>query len=83
MRNREAASAVAHYIAGVLDREPMVEIVESLCASADLKAGDRVKTLRGSLHGVIRRVLPDGRIVWQPENGRAELIAQPESLLKL
>jgi len=83
VRNREAASAVAHYIAGVLDREPMVEIVESLCASADLKAGDRVKTLRGSLHGVIRRVLPDGRIVWQPENGRAELIAQPESLLKL
>src|SRR5712672_356809 len=34
-RRREVMSAVAHYIAGVLDREAMVEIVESLCQSAD------------------------------------------------
>jgi hypothetical protein len=27
-------SAVAHYIAGVLDRESMVEIVESVCETA-------------------------------------------------
>src|SRR5947209_4588991 len=44
-RKREAASAIAHYIAGVLDRESMVEIVQSLCEAADFKAGDRVKTL--------------------------------------
>lgn len=81
-RNREVASAVAHYIAGVLDREAMVEIVESLCASTDLQPGDRVKTLRGPLCGVIRRVLPDGRVTWQPDGGQAELIAQPETLLK-
>src|SRR5437016_8778574 len=46
-RRREVMSAVAHYIAGVLDRESMVEIVEGLCRSADFKPGDRVKTLRG------------------------------------
>jgi hypothetical protein len=82
-RRREATSAVAHYIAGVLDREAMVEIVESLCASADLQPGDRVKTLRGSLGGIIRRILPDGRIAWQPDGAKSELIAQPETLLKV
>jgi len=34
-RKREVGSAVAHYIAGVLDRESMVEIVEGLSQSAD------------------------------------------------
>jgi hypothetical protein len=82
-RRREATSAVAHYIAGVLARDAMVEIVESLCASTELQPGDRVKTLRGSRRGVIRRVLPDGRIAWQPDGGQAELITQPETLLKV
>lgn len=74
-------SAVAHYIAGVLDRESMVGIVESLCQAADLKPGDRVKTLRGSTHGVLLRVLGDGRIVWKPDGSGSELIALPESLI--
>jgi hypothetical protein len=52
-RRREVSSAVAHYIAGVLDRESMVSIVESLCKSAALKVGDGVKTFRGTLHGKI------------------------------
>ena len=75
-------SVVAHYIAGVLDREIMVEIVESLCESASFQPGDRVKTLRGSAHGVIRRILDDGRVVWQPEATQSELTALPESLLR-
>lgn len=76
-------SAIAHCIAGVLDRERMVEIVEALCASAELKAGDRVKTLRGSTRGVIVRVLEDGRVVWRPEGSASELTALPESLLRV
>jgi hypothetical protein len=83
VRRREVGSAVAHYIAGVLDREAMVEIVESLCESAEFRAGDRVKTLRGSVHGTIVRVLPDGRVEWQPDGGRSELVALPESLLAI
>ena len=75
-------SVVAHYIAGVLDREIMVEIVESLCESASFQPGDRVKTLRGAAHGVIRRILDDGRVVWQPEGTQSELTALPESLLR-
>jgi hypothetical protein len=75
-------SAVAHYIAGVLARESMVEIVESLWQSADLKAGDRVKTLRGSTRGVIVRVQPDGRVAWRPDGSQTELAALPESLLR-
>ena len=58
-RRREVMSAVAHYIAGVLPREAMVEIVEGLCESAEFKPGDREKTLRGSTQGVILDVLPD------------------------
>jgi transcription elongation factor len=73
-------SAVAHYIAGVLDWESMVGIVESLCESASFQPGDRVKTLRGSTQGVILRLLDDGRVVWQPGGSRSELIALPENL---
>jgi hypothetical protein len=80
-RRREVMSAVAHYIAGVLDREPMVEIVESLCEMTEFKVGDRVKTLRGSTQGVIIRMLKDGRVVWQPDGSGAELTSLPESLL--
>ena len=82
-RKREVSSVIAHYVAGVLDREAMVESVESLCQSADLKAGDRVKTLRGSLTGAIVRLLPDGRVAWQPDGGSSELVALPESLVLL
>ena len=80
-RRGEVMSAVAHYIAGVLDRDAMVEIVEGLCESAEFQPGDRVKTLRGSTRGVVRRVLPDGRMAWQPDGSQSELIALPESLL--
>lgn len=81
VRKREVGSAVAHYIAGVLDRERMVEIVEALCEAADLKPGDRVKTLRGTMRGVVVRVMADGRVVWRPEGSASELTALPESLL--
>lgn len=81
-RKRELGSAVAHYIAGVLDREAMIAIVESLCEAASLQPGDRVQTLRGTKHGVIKRILKDGRVAWQPDGTASELIALPESLLR-
>ena len=74
-------SVVAHYIAGVLDREAMISIVESLCQTAQLKPGDRVKTLRGSARGKLLRLMDDGRVVWQPDGSSSELMALPESLL--
>ena len=58
----------------------MVEIVESLCESAEFKPGDRVKTLRGSARGIVVRVLPDGRVAWRPEGSQTELVTLPESL---
>ena len=79
-RKREISSAVAHYIAGVLDREAMIAMVEELCRSADFQPGGHVKTLRGSLCGVVVRVMDDGRIVWRPDGATGELIALPESL---
>ena len=80
-RRREAASLAAHYVAGVLDREPVTEGIIALAEAANFKPGDRVKTLKGSLHGVIRKILPDGRIVWRADGHEAELTALPESLL--
>src|SRR5438477_5362103 len=65
-RRREASSLTAHYVAGVLDRESMEQGLRALAEIADFKAGDRVKTLRGSTRGVILRVLADGRVEWRP-----------------
>jgi hypothetical protein len=73
---------VARYVVGVLDRESMSQILGLLCENANYKPGDRVKTLRGSAHGVNRRILDDGRMVWQPEGTQSELTALPESLLR-
>ena len=80
VRKRELASAVAHYIAGVLDRDSMVSIVESLCESAELAPGDRVQTLRGSSSGTVVRILEDGRVVWKPDASTLEFTGLPESL---
>jgi hypothetical protein len=60
----------------------MADIIESLSESADWQAGDRVKTLRGSLHGVIVKILADGRVIWKPDGTAGELTALPESLCR-
>ena len=83
VRKRELSSAVAHYIAGVLDRESMISAVESLCESASFVPGDRVQTLRGSTAGRVVKILEDGRVVWTPEGGDTELISLPEGLKKV
>ena len=80
-RKREVGSAVAHYIAGVLDREAMVDAVETLCQATILRPGDRVKTLRGTMRGQVLRLLEDGRVVWRSDSG-VELTALPESLVR-
>ena len=80
-RRREVGSAVAHYIAGVLDRGAMVQIIEELCHAADMVAGTRVKTLGGSVRGVITRVLEDGRVAVRMDGSGSEMISLPENLL--
>jgi hypothetical protein len=75
------ASAIAHYIAGVLDAESMIQVVESLWEASELKAGDHVKTLRGTTRGKVLRVLDNGKVVWRPSGSSSELIALPASLL--
>jgi hypothetical protein len=74
-------SAVAHYIAGVLDHESMAQIVEQLCTATEFQPGDCVKSLRGSMAGTMLRVMPDGRVLWRTDSG-AELTALPESLIR-
>jgi len=81
-RRKEASSAVAHFVTGVLAEDLMIAAIESLSEASDWKPGDRVKTLRGSLHGVIVRLMPDGRVVWKPDSTASELTALPESLCR-
>src|SRR4029077_1483534 len=45
-RRREAASLAAHYVAGVLNRDPVVDGIIALAEAADFQPGDRVKTLK-------------------------------------
>lgn len=78
-RKREISSVVGHYIAGVLDRESATCLVDELCEASDFKTGDEVQSLRGSMRGIIVRILDDGRVVWLTDSG-VELTAQPESL---
>jgi hypothetical protein len=79
-RVREIISAIAHFVAGVLDHESMAQMVENLCEAADFHPGDRVATLRGSMSGTILKILPDGRLLWRADSG-PELTALPESLI--
>jgi hypothetical protein len=81
-RRKEASSAVAHFITGVLDEELMLGIVQSLWERASFVPGDRVKTLRGTIRGVVVRIAEDGRLVWKPDGSSSELIALPESMLR-
>jgi len=60
----------------------MSALVEEMCENASFQPGDRVKTLRGSGHGVVKRVLEDGRLVWQADGSHTELTALPETLMK-
>ena len=80
-RLKEVTSAVAHYIAGVLDRDAMVAGVEELCRTAVLVPGTRVKSMCGSMRGVITRVLDDGRVAVRPDGSASEMISLPENLL--
>ena len=73
-------SAVAHYIAGVLPWEAMEEIIGVASPRFNWIPGDRVKTLRGSLHGIVVKVSEDGRILWRPDGTKHDLIAMPEDL---
>ena len=59
----------------------MVAAIQDLWQTATIAAGVRVKTLRGTVRGVIVKVLEDGKVVWRPDGSDSELIALPDSLL--
>lgn len=81
-RRKEASSAAAHFITGVLDQEIMISMIEALWEAANFIPGDRVKTLRGTTRGVVIRLAEDGRVVWRPDGAESELIGLPEGLLR-
>lgn len=80
-RSKAILVAVADYVAGSLERASMVEIVEGLWATAALRPGMRVKTLRGAVEGVVLQLLPEHRVLWRPRGSTADLVAEAASLL--
>jgi hypothetical protein len=81
-RRKEASSAAAHFVTGVLDEPLMIAAVNALGIAASFAPGDRVTTLRGSTRGVIVRLENDGRVVWRPDRAESDLSTLPESLLR-
>ncbi|MFM2295440.1 MAG: hypothetical protein RLZZ350_1853 [Verrucomicrobiota bacterium] len=80
-KRQEIAGTLSDYILGLLERDAVEEIIASLESEVELRAGDRVKTLRGSLAGVVREVLADGRVTWQPDGSDSELISPPGGVI--
>ena len=81
-RLREVVSIVSHYIAGVVYEEDFIAFMEEFCAPVTLHPGDAVKTLKGSLSGVVLEVYDDGRVRWRSSQGGV-LIVTAESIIKI
>jgi hypothetical protein len=44
---------VAHYVAGVIPESTMLEVVDGFATAHQFQIGDRVRSSRGSLQGVV------------------------------
>jgi hypothetical protein len=66
-----------------LDFEAAVNGINSLLTVEVLNPGDRVSTLRMTTKGKVMRILADGRVAWLPDGRKTELLAAPETLIKL
>lgn len=78
-----ATSMAAHCVAGVVDQHLALEGIRSLLKVDVLEPGDTVTTLKFTRQGKVLRALPDGRVAWLPEGRKGELVATPDSLVKL
>lgn len=78
-----ATSLAAHCVAGVMDKALAMDGIRALLQVGVLQPGDCITTLKFTNRGRVTRVLPDGRVAWMPEGRKTELLAMPESLIKL
>jgi hypothetical protein len=81
-RRREVSYSVSRYVAGLVERNELEETVGIMCRSRIPKPGERVRTLRGSLSGMVLAEGLDGRIHWRPDGTAVQLISTPELLLQ-
>ncbi len=72
---------MAHYVAGVLDRDATVALVEALSRTPTFEVGDRVRTIKGSLRGKVIAVLDGGRTRWRADSG-VVFVGTVDSLLR-
>ena len=79
-RRKQIDSTVGHFVTGVLDENSMVQAVDESCRVENMKAGDHVSTLGGSLTGTIESLDEAGNILWRPLGAQSVLKASPFSL---
>lgn len=60
----------------------MVSIIADLEKVAVFAAGDRVRSMRGTMRGVVLRVMDDGRLAIRADGSKTELFALPESVCR-
>lgn len=58
----------------------MILTLESLFQRVSFQPDDKVRTLKGSLRGVVVQILDDRRVKWRAETG-TEFLGLPESLI--
>ena len=79
-RLKFVTSTIAHFVAGVLPRDSMQAQIDEAVSVLNFTPGVRVKTLRGTLKGVVTGILEDGSVTWRTDGTQLELITLPEAL---
>ncbi|MEO6034499.1 MAG: hypothetical protein ABIQ35_04515 [Verrucomicrobiota bacterium] len=79
-RRRAAGLLGVDYVSRDLDQKTLILELEALTGPLKFEPGDRVRTFKGSMHGTILGLFPDGRLAWLTDSG-AELVSSPEALL--
>lgn len=81
LKRQEIRSAVGHVVAGKITVQEMRTITKAMEQATELKPGDSVKSLAGSMRGKVTKLLPDGRVEFQTPQGMKAL-GDPDTLIK-
>ncbi len=80
-RARLMVSAVGHYIAGTLDKKSLSSAFSEMANTPTFEEGMRVKTLKGSLFGVVTGFSADGLVIWKADGSNTTFKNTPSTLL--
>jgi len=62
-----------------MDKAAMQNVLESMVQNESFAIGDRVQSLKGSLHGSVKTILPDGRLVVKVDGSSSTVTGLPDT----